>query len=60
MTTELTRELEVDGLIDEIGRYLAAVEVFRAEGQEPQWSREGAAPPPPPRRRRRPEHSAIS
>jgi hypothetical protein len=51
MTTQLTTD-DVAGLIDEIARYLAAVEVFRAEGQEPTWSREGTDPPPARRRRR--------
>jgi hypothetical protein len=30
-------DTSTDGLIDEIARYLAAVDVFRAEGREPSW-----------------------
>jgi hypothetical protein len=59
MTTQVTTEIELDVLIAEAQRYLAAVEVFRAEGREPHWSREVAAPPPAPRRRRRSEHAAV-
>jgi hypothetical protein len=29
---------DVEALLPEIERYLAAVEVFRAEGHEPRWS----------------------
>jgi hypothetical protein len=59
MKTELTRELDETGLIDEIARYLAAVDTFRAEGQEPQWSPERAVAPSPPRPRRRREQAPI-
>lgn len=30
-------ELDIEALIAEIGRYLAAVETFRAEEREPLW-----------------------
>ena len=30
--------LPLDELASEVGRYLAAVEVFRSEGCEPRWS----------------------
>jgi hypothetical protein len=33
-------ELNVDELMREVERYLAAVELFRNEGHEPVWSRE--------------------
>jgi hypothetical protein len=32
-------------LIDEIRRYLAVVDLFRAEGREPHWSAEDAVGP---------------
>jgi len=32
-----TLDTTTEGLIDEITRYLAAVDVFRAEGREPTW-----------------------
>ena len=32
--------IETDGLLDEVRRYLDAVDVFRAEGREPRWSAE--------------------
>jgi hypothetical protein len=38
MTTQVTAQLDTDGLIDEVRRYLVAVEAFRAEGREPRWS----------------------
>jgi hypothetical protein len=37
MTTD-AQCLELDVLFGEIGRYLAAVEVFREQGCEPRWS----------------------
>jgi hypothetical protein len=37
----------------EVERYLAAVDVFRAEGHEPRWSPERAGEASPGRRRRR-------
>jgi len=43
--------LDVNALLDEIGRYLAAVDVFRAEGAVPHWLPE--APARPKRRARR-------
>lgn len=43
--------LEMDLLLDEVGRYLAAVDVFRAEGAVPHWLPE--APARPKRRARR-------
>ena len=35
--------LDLDALIDEIGRYLAAIETFRREGYEPRWQNAFAA-----------------
>jgi hypothetical protein len=32
---------ELDTLVDEIARYLEAVALFRREGCEPRWRREG-------------------
>jgi hypothetical protein len=40
MTTQVTAQLDTNGLIDEVRRYLVAVEAFRAEGLEPRWSTE--------------------
>ena len=40
MTTQVTAQLDTYGLIDEVRRYLVAVEAFRAEGREPRWSSE--------------------
>ena len=37
MTRNADIEIDVDALMAEIARYLAAVEVFRAEGLEPEW-----------------------
>jgi hypothetical protein len=42
MTTQVTAQLDTGGLIDEVRRYLVAVEAFRAEGREPRWSSEEA------------------
>ena len=36
MATELTRT-DVEGLIAEVERYLAAIDTFRAAGCEPHW-----------------------
>jgi hypothetical protein len=36
-----TKRPTATGLIDEMRRYLIAVETFRAEGHEPHWSRVG-------------------
>ena len=55
MATDATRHSDIAGLINEIARYLAAIDVFRAEGQEPQWVGESPAPPPARKRRRRDE-----
>ena len=30
-------QLDLDSLVDEIHRYLAAVDTFRLEGREPVW-----------------------
>jgi hypothetical protein len=43
---------DAKALIDEIRRYLAAVDAFRAEGREPHWQAELDLPKP--RRRARP------
>jgi hypothetical protein len=54
MTTELAAEIAGDDLVAEAQRYLAAVEMFRAEGREPSWAAEPSpAPASPPRRRTR-------
>jgi len=37
---ELTPGFAADDLVAEVGRYLAAVEAFRAEGSAPVWLRE--------------------
>jgi hypothetical protein len=49
MTTQVTTQLDTDGLMDEVRRYLVIVEVFRSEGREPRWlpERPGAAGQPP-------------
>jgi len=39
-----TETFDVDALMDEIRRYLAAVEAFRREGHEPRWQ-EAFSPP---------------
>ncbi len=36
--SETTMDADVETLIDEIERYLDAVELFRGEGHEPLWS----------------------
>ena len=59
MGTEALTNVDLDVLLAEARRYLVAVDVFRAEGREPQWLREVAAPPPAPRRRRRSECPAV-
>lgn len=40
MATQVIAQVSSDGLIDEVRRYLVAVEAFRAEGREPRWSPE--------------------
>lgn len=42
-----TPETSTEELVGEITRYLAAVDVFRAEGHEPIWRPELAAAPTP-------------
>jgi hypothetical protein len=44
MTTELAAEIAGDDLVAEAQRYLAAVEMFRAEGREPSWTAEPRRP----------------
>jgi hypothetical protein len=39
-----TLDTSTEGLIDEIARYLAVVDVFRAEGREPIWRLELVTP----------------
>ena len=39
-----TPEPSTEGLIDEIARYLAVVDVFRAEGRDPIWLPELVTP----------------
>lgn len=43
LTTAL-RPGEIEVLLIEIARYLEAVELFRQEGREPSWRREGTTP----------------
>lgn len=43
MAIQVIAQVDSEGLIDEVRRYLVAVEAFRAEGQEPRWSPEGRA-----------------
>ena len=38
----LTEIFDIETLIAEIERYLAAVEAFRAAGYEPRWARHGS------------------
>jgi hypothetical protein len=45
MAARVTKR-QVEALIVEIDAYLEAVDLFRAEGREPQWR--GDAPPEPP------------
>jgi hypothetical protein len=33
----MTYEIDITALVEEIGRYLAAVDAFRAAGCEPTW-----------------------
>jgi hypothetical protein len=40
MTTQVTAQPETSLLMDEVRRYLIAVEAFRAEGREPRWTPE--------------------
>jgi hypothetical protein len=42
-------QADIEQLLDEIGRYLRAVDLFRAAGCEPSWRPErwAEAPPPP-------------
>ena len=48
----MTEPHEIDALLNEIRRYLAAVDVFRAEGAVPHWLPETAVARPQRRRRR--------
>ena len=43
-----TKQARGNDLIDEITRYLAAVELFRSLGSEPRWRPEGSRPTEPP------------
>jgi hypothetical protein len=49
----VTVERDIATLVDEIRRYLAAVDVFRAEGAEPRWLPEPSVVRKPRRRVRR-------
>ena len=40
-------DISAEDLVDEITRYLAAVDAFRAEGREPTWRPENVTPPTP-------------
>jgi hypothetical protein len=40
MTSQVTEQPDTTGLMDEVRRYLIAVEAFRAEGREPCWTPE--------------------
>jgi hypothetical protein len=37
MAARIPAQVDVTALMIEVQRYLAAVEVFRAEGREPRW-----------------------
>jgi hypothetical protein len=50
MTTVSPTRTDVQALLREVTRYLAAVDAFRAEGCEPSWQGEGE--PAGPKRRR--------
>jgi hypothetical protein len=47
MTTGIDVWFDVDELMNELRRYLDAVEAFRAEGREPVWLREEGERLPP-------------
>jgi len=49
-TSAIGQEPNVEALLVEIASYLAAVDVFRAEGYEPCWSRALDVKPRPGRR----------
>jgi hypothetical protein len=40
-------DISAEDLVDEITRYLAAVDAFRAEGREPTWRPENVTTPTP-------------
>jgi hypothetical protein len=40
MQTATLDSVDIQVLIDEVRRYLAAVDAFRTEGREPRWRRE--------------------
>jgi hypothetical protein len=42
LTTQGPSQLDLDELVREVERYLAAVEAFRAEGCEPVWATDEA------------------
>ena len=42
MGVEMNATFDIEALLDEIRRYLAAVDVFRAAGCTPHWTREPA------------------
>jgi hypothetical protein len=52
MTIETPLNSDVRELMDEIQRYLAAVDAFRAEGRAPCWEPESREPAAPQRRSR--------
>jgi hypothetical protein len=60
MTLEAPKNIEFEGLMDEVRRYLAAVDVFRAEGREPRWAAEWPVGEPDRRRPRRRQPLALS
>jgi len=45
MTTQVTAQPDNSCLMDEVRRYMIAVEVFRAEGHQPRWWPEFASAP---------------
>jgi hypothetical protein len=53
MRAEPSFDTDAGALIAEVRRYLAAVEVFRAEGVEPRWEPEHELAAPALRRKRR-------
>jgi hypothetical protein len=53
MTTEVAVHVDGAVLVAEVQRYLAAVELFRAEGREPNWLPDPGSPLAAPSGRRR-------
>jgi hypothetical protein len=47
MTPQVTAQPKTSRLMDEVRRYLIAVDAFRAEGREPRWTPEHPTPTKP-------------